>query len=153
MAETSNAKLCNRCGVEKPIELFGKAKMYRDGRRNQCNPCRVELHREYFTPEKRKMVNKNRLGRIRYYKFGITTEDMRRILKQQSGGCAICGDTKAGDNLSKWHLDHCHSTGEPRGVLCASCNMKLGVLEGWPHREKAEQYVLLHKSVGRTAHG
>ena len=33
MAETSNAKLCNRCGVEKPIELFGKAKMYRDGNR------------------------------------------------------------------------------------------------------------------------
>ena len=41
-----------------------------------------------------------------------------------SGVCAICGSARSVKrNLS---LDHCHKTGELRGVLCHNCNVGLG---------------------------
>jgi hypothetical protein len=39
------------------------------------------------------------------------------------GACDLCG--KQADNL---HIDHDHSTGQVRGVLCSSCNTGLGKL-------------------------
>ena len=42
--------------------------------------------------------------------------------KKQNGVCAICfGKTK------KLHIDHCHKTKKVRGILCARCNLALGL--------------------------
>jgi hypothetical protein len=48
-----------------------------------------------------------------------------RQLEFQSGGCALCGTSacKSGRRLA---LDHCHETGQVRGLLCAACNVRLG---------------------------
>ena len=58
-------------------------------------------------------------------KYGITPEDYDRMLEEQGGGCAICGKTpeEEGKNLG---VDHCHSTGIVRGLLCRGCNQGLG---------------------------
>jgi len=47
-------------------------------------------------------------------------------LKAQGGVCAICGKPPGKTRLA---LDHCHRTGRVRGLLCWSCNVKLGWLE------------------------
>lgn len=47
-----------------------------------------------------------------------------RILAQQGGVCALCGDPP-----DVPCLDHCHSEGHIRGVLCRGCNALLGKLE------------------------
>jgi hypothetical protein len=47
------------------------------------------------------------------------------MFEKQKGLCAICG--KEGDGRwKKLCVDHCHSTGKVRELLCRNCNMVLG---------------------------
>lgn len=80
-----------------------------------------KTHRE--TPEQ----NRTRQLRCRY---GITAEEYDRMLELQNNGCAICGKETAYNNGTKrLHVDHCHETGDIRGLLCSQCNTTLGHLE------------------------
>lgn len=57
-------------------------------------------------------------------KFGITLDDYNRMLDDQNGVCAICQQNcSLNERLS---VDHCHDTGEVRGLLCNSCNNGIG---------------------------
>lgn len=67
--------------------------------------------------------------------YGITSEDYARMLKSQSGKCAICGKKPKGS----LHVDHCHETQRIRKLLCVKCNMALGVYEA--NRDKFEKYL------------
>lgn len=59
-------------------------------------------------------------------RFGI---DIEAMLKAQNNACAIC-HTKikfnTGDNAISACVDHDHTTGETRGILCRHCNLGLG---------------------------
>ncbi len=59
-------------------------------------------------------------------KYGITEEERDQLLASQGGVCAIC---KTDDPKSKlgWVIDHCHTSGRVRGVLCHRCNVMLGM--------------------------
>lgn len=57
--------------------------------------------------------------------YGITIEDYDDILGDQGNGCAICGMTPE-DNGRRLDVDHCHSTGKVRGLLCHACNLGIG---------------------------
>lgn len=50
-----------------------------------------------------------------------------QIMEYQGHCCAICGKTDNGGR--RFHMDHCHTTGVIRGLLCYSCNTKLGFIE------------------------
>jgi recombination endonuclease VII len=58
-------------------------------------------------------------------RYGISVEVFRAMLAQQRGLCAICGK-KLGRALC---IDHCHSTGKVRGLLCCKCNGGLGFFD------------------------
>lgn len=45
------------------------------------------------------------------------------MLEGQGGGCCICGRLPRED--ISLHVDHDHSTGEVRGILCFCCNNAL----------------------------
>ena len=49
------------------------------------------------------------------------------INKLQAGICELCGNKP--DKTSHLHIDHNHSTGIPRGLLCNHCNIGLGHIE------------------------
>lgn len=70
-----------------------------------------------------------------YKKLGLTLDDYARILADQEGVCAICRRPERRKNrgeVIRLAVDHCHSTGKVRGLLCCSCNRKVGWLEnGW----------------------
>lgn len=75
-------------------------------------------------------------------RFGISKETYLQILAEQKGRCYICHktpyDTKPRRNLA---VDHDHSTGNIRGLLCFNCNHRL---LGWyirDDREKARRIV------------
>jgi hypothetical protein len=60
-------------------------------------------------------------------KFGITADEYKSLLTKQDGVCAICKkECKSGRRLA---VDHCHSTGVVRGLLCTKCNTAIGSLE------------------------
>jgi hypothetical protein len=79
----------------------------------------------------------------RLRKYGITVEEYDRILERQGGGCAICGRKDAGDSRrTTFHVDHCHTTGKVRGLLCSNCNTGVGKFEDDPERlERAAMYL------------
>ena len=59
------------------------------------------------------------------YTFGISLEQYNEMLKKQGSVCAICKEKcKSGKNLA---VDHCHTTGKIRGLLCSNCNRGLGL--------------------------
>lgn len=57
----------------------------------------------------------------RYY--GITLDEYEKLFDNQHGKCAICG---LSENRRKLCVDHSHTTGDVRGLLCTKCNMMLG---------------------------
>lgn len=60
-------------------------------------------------------------------KYGISLEDYDAMHDEQRGVCAICGNEESQNrHLS---VDHDHETGRVRGLLCGSCNTKLGWFE------------------------
>ena len=67
----------------------------------------------------------NRAGRFKRY--GLTEASFLSLLENQDNACAICR-TPLDPNCKNrhTHIDHCHTTGKVRGVLCSSCNLGLG---------------------------
>lgn len=61
-------------------------------------------------------------------RYGITLEEYEALFEKQRGACAICaGDMLIGSSKRYAHVDHCHSTGSVRGLLCGRCNVGLGM--------------------------
>jgi hypothetical protein len=56
--------------------------------------------------------------------YGISLEKRDRLISLQGGRCAICKNTFLSDKDT--HIDHCHSTGEVRSILCRACNHLIG---------------------------
>lgn len=83
-----------------------------------------------------------------------------KISAQQGHKCAACGAPLKGRGAKKAALDHCHTTGKIRGVLCLNCNGMEGKLnniarramkddpDGWIERilayRRKTHYPLLH---------
>lgn len=58
----------------------------------------------------------------------MTVSRYNELFKSQKGCCAICA-TKQDDLKRSLCVDHNHSTGEVRGLLCDACNRALGYLK------------------------
>lgn len=76
-------------------------------------------------------------------RYGITREDYENLLKRQGHCCAICktnGVQRKGHTY--FHVDHDHSTGKVRGLLCDLCNRGLGYFKDDPYlMRKAAKYL------------
>jgi hypothetical protein len=73
--------------------------------------------------------------------YGLEWEEYRKILDDQDNACAIC-QCEFGVKERDTHVDHCHKTGEVRGLLCPPCNQAIGLLGDDPEiLERALDYV------------
>jgi len=116
-------KACNTCRKRKALSEFHANRTTPDGRHNTCKACRSAADKaRYQSQPLREKRYDQRLRR----KYGLTTADYEVKLAEQQGSCAICGNPTSG---SKLHVDHCHEENVIRGLLCATCNNWLGVLE------------------------
>ena len=77
-------------------------------------------------PERAKAKMREWTLRVRY---GLTEESRALLLLGQDGKCKICSKDLTG---KKSVIDHNHTTGKVRGILCHLCNSWLGVAKDNP---------------------
>lgn len=58
----------------------------------------------------------------------MTLDQYEKLLRSQNGKCAICFATRS-KNGKALAVDHDHSTGLIRGLLCNECNTSLGLMQ------------------------
>jgi hypothetical protein len=94
---------------------------------------RVEYAREYRVkyPERTRATNWKS-------KYGITPEQFYDKLEKQNNKCAICCRDMS-DYGNIFSVDHNHTTGAIRGLLCDPCNYGLGFYE--KHKDKYIEYL------------
>lgn len=57
--------------------------------------------------------------------YGVTMDYYNQKLEEQGGVCVICKISPDSEK-KRFHIDHCHTTGKVRGILCSNCNTALG---------------------------
>lgn len=93
-------KKCGLCGEAKPVSDYYP----QNGRpAYRCKRC-------YFITRQMK-------------RYGVDREFAERIA--DGAHCDVCGDFATGKQL---HIDHCHDSGDVRGVLCHGCNTSIGLV-------------------------
>lgn len=71
------------------------------------------------------------------HRYGITLAEYEQMKVKQDNLCALC---KVKPN--KLVVDHCHTTGRVRGLLCGSCNLRLVLFDDdLSMLEKVREYV------------
>jgi hypothetical protein len=125
-------KRCSKCRVFKPVEAFGVESRRPDGLRCYCRECGRPAEKSrrsrpsYQTPAALAKQKKwYRTSRLRQ-KYGIDEEDYQARLVQQDYACAICRSRDPKTRYGVFSIDHDHSTGAIRGLLCTPCNRALG---------------------------
>ena len=134
---------CPNCGVVRLARGDLVRKAQREGKDFWCLPCRnrtrVHKFRKYTgtVEERRKQAtkawrdgNKDKVLNKRYKeRYGITLNEYEEMLSKQDGKCAVCLVDGKATKQKKLVVDHNHSTGSIRGLLCHSCNCGLGLFK------------------------
>lgn len=133
MEDIIKTRVCNTCGVEKPVAEMVASKRYRGGYMPCCKPCRNEYWRSHraSSPEARRR-HKETVRRSRILKdYGISQARYEQMLVAQNHRCALCSAQETGrhSRWGYWNIDHCHETGRVRGLLCHKCNVAIGYYE------------------------
>jgi len=132
-------RVCTKCKEEKPLEMYPKSKMHKDGRRRHCRVCVNAANKErYKNPEIRERMKQSTVSWHRknpdawkqaylLRTYNITLSEYEELLAKQGGVCALC---RTSETISRGTLavDHCHETGKIRGLLCFKCNTGIGAL-------------------------
>lgn len=112
------------------------------------HPEKVREHiRKYANRNRQFMSDRQRKYQLRD-KYGITEEDFDIILISQKGLCAICSTDTPTGKWKRFAVDHCHHTGQVRGLLCNECNRGIGLLKDNAELlRKAAEYLDYHKKI------
>lgn len=113
-------KECRKCKQTKPLTEFYKAtSRTKDNLRHECKTCWNKASLEYYEENKESLVEKRKDYHYRK-NYGIELVEFEKMKADAKGRCQSCGKE------TELVLDHCHSTGKVRGVLCNRCNHALG---------------------------
>ena len=111
----SMIRRCTKCKKFIEVEKPNKNGLQR------CGKCKR------VTQKKQKIAQaawrKKRPHYFQAYRYKASEETIAKMKSQQAGRCAICART------SQLVVDHNHTTGVIRGLLCINCNFGLGLFQ------------------------
>lgn len=104
---------------------------------------RVDYNRTHYNKNKEEIRDKKKqyYHSMKYYdknkqawrenqlkvKYGINSREYNEILQEQESMCKICKKPHGEEKKKRLHVDHCHTTGKIRGLLCGNCNTGIGL--------------------------
>jgi len=119
-------KTCKHCKEEKPLDEFYKHPRTADKRDHRCKVCASAYSKKKNKqPRMEGGPPSERVHQLR--KYGLTPQTYEDLRIAQDYRCACCG-IHQDDLTRRLSVDHCHTTGVVRGLLCQSCNMGIGKL-------------------------
>lgn len=162
-SEPPASRVCKECHETKPLAEFTVAHSCRWGRSHTCRPCwnvyvtayqkgyrkTDPANSDEFREQRRKWTRSSHLRR----RFGIDYADYERILAAQGGVCAICGGTELRRHHKFMSIDHDHTSGAIRGILCDNCNQGLGNFKDKRGLLKAAMAYLAQHEAHQAAFG
>ena len=141
-------KTCSMCKQEKSLDNFVFIRHNKNSSalyRARCTPCYNYHYREkhrarplnerlqvYVERKSKTTFHSRKEDRIKRL-FGISLQQFNDMLEEQKGCCYICQTHF--DHEKEVNIDHDHSTGKLRKLLCRPCNTSLGLL-----KEKIETF-------------
>lgn len=134
-------KRCSDCGEVKPFDEFPNNKGKKDGKRTHCKSCHNARNAAWRDANPEKEAASQRRRNLRN-KYGLTVEQWDEMYERQGGKCFIC------ENEEATHVDHDHSTGDVRALLCHGCNAAIGLFKEDPDAMIAgAMYILMHQGA------
>lgn len=158
-----------------PVEKRACQKRYRDKNKDSLNAkARAQWNYRRGTPEKweaykakqREKYAKTREYRLTYakawkaknwrsvlatqlkVKFNLPIEEFDRILEAQGNRCLVCKSEFSREHRP--HVDHCHSTGRIRGLLCRMCNGAEGFLKTSDNARRMYEFMLANELLSQS---
>lgn len=128
----TGSRICVACSKRQYMENFHwtGGRKYRS---RKCKDCWREADRQ------RREVGKSTKSRSDHLrlKYQISEDTYDTLLSEQDGKCWICVE-----HMAPPYVDHCHTSGLVRGLLCGNCNKALGLLKDDPTRlERSIEYL------------
>ena len=110
-------KTCRICKQTLPLDSFYRGRL-------DCKSCHLKKKRDSYDP------NKTADKHLKQ-KYGISLAEYNQMLEDQEGVCAVCKrfSVDRSDTHKRMPVDHCHTTGKVRAILCNRCNLILGKAE------------------------
>lgn len=114
-------------------------RIYREKHREERNTYCKQYRQEHLEQERARIrkykqdhameirQSKKEYKIFKAKRYGLTREDCLGIIRSQHGLCPICKQTLHQFPCRVVHIDHDHVTGKVRGILCATCNLLLGM--------------------------
>lgn len=162
-------KTCTVCEIEKPINDFYPSKYRIDGHDYACKECeRAKRRLRYHKNIDREREYNKRFTKIKYCSLSSKDKhskhltkywkgkgsksahiEYHKLLKEQNGVCAICKKSEIAKHkgtIKNLAVDHRHSDGKVRGLLCGNCNRAIGMLKDDPELLlAAANYLVLNR--------
>lgn len=117
MTDVIETKTCRKCLAEKMVQDFSLDSTRADGRAVYCKLCYARQVRS----QRMKM-------------YGVSVEQVERVLAKQGGICACCRETpvtlepgKRHDRTTMSFVDYRHGWGFPAGILCHLCIPRVNI--------------------------
>jgi hypothetical protein len=117
-------KFCHLCRTTKPREAYSRNRTSSDGLQAYCKVC---------------VATKQRIKL-----YGVTEGEIASLVEAQGGACASCG------HVAKLVIDHCHTSGRVRSLLCNACNTAEGLLRTPARARALARYMEEHCAQGEA---
>ena len=130
--------------VENKEHLKENSKEWIENNKDKVRQTRkdwCDRNRDKLRENSRKRTPEQRRKQKLWMRYRLTPVEYGELLNKTGGKCPVCG-VKFDNKTYRPCIDHCHRTDKIRGILCARCNLGIGMFyENTEAMENAAAYL------------